>query len=59
MRGTDEQLDRLRRDEEFLRLRARGGLVAEKFGVFDAHVAEAFDAALARYEQQALEQLRS
>lgn len=40
LRGTREQLDRLRDHGEFQRLKARAGLVVEHFGVVAAHLGE-------------------
>ena len=53
IRGSREQLDRLRADEEFRRISARAGLVVDGFGVVDAGV----EAQLSLYEQQVQEQL--
>ncbi len=40
LRGTREQLDRLRDHDEFKRINARAGLVVEHFGVIAAYIGE-------------------
>ena len=57
LRGDGEQLDRLRRNDDFRRLSARAGLVVDGFGVVDAHVGAAVARQMSLYAGQVEEQL--
>ncbi|MDQ3630687.1 MAG: hypothetical protein M3417_05315 [Actinomycetota bacterium] len=57
LRGEAEQLDGLRRDDDFRRLSARAGLVVEGFGVVNAHAGAALAEQMAIYASQVEEQL--
>ena len=57
LRGDGEQLDRLRRDDDFRRLSARCGLVVDGFGVVNAHVGDGLADQMALYGGQVEEQL--
>ncbi len=57
IRGSREQLQALKANEEFQRLSARAGLVVDGFGVVDAYIGEGLGAQLTLYEEQVREQL--
>lgn len=59
LRGTRDQLDRLRRREDFQRVVARGGLVVDGIGVVPGHIGDGLSAQLAVYREQVDEQLSS
>lgn len=53
IRGTAEQIERLRAREDFERLNARGGMVVERLGVVKAYVGEGLDRLFAEFGKQA------
>lgn len=55
IRGSREQLDRLRASDDFERLNARGGMVVEKLGVVKAYVGEGLQKLFAEFGKQAAE----
>jgi hypothetical protein len=52
VRGDRAALDELRRDEEWLRLNARAGLVVERLGVVDAYIGEGLGRQMEIYRSQ-------
>lgn len=59
VRGTRDQLDRLRDHSEFQRLNARAGLVVDRFGVIGAHIGERLATQMDLYGHQVEAQLGS
>jgi hypothetical protein len=57
VRGSREQLQGLRANEDFRRLNARSGRVVDGFGVVDAHVGGGLEAQVSLYGEQVKEQL--
>lgn len=51
VRGSDEQMNALRLEDDFQRLNTRAGQVVERFGVVDAAVGEGVAQALAFYQE--------
>jgi hypothetical protein len=52
MQGTAQQIDSLRRDEEFQQWVNRAQLIAEQFGVVDAFVDQGLGQAISRYQNE-------
>jgi hypothetical protein len=59
IRGTREQLVRLRADERFRSLVARAGLVVDAIGVVDAHIGNGLAGEMSLYTEQVQAQLSS
>lgn len=59
LRGSREQIDRLRDHSEFQRINARAGLVVEHFGVIAAHIGERLADQMDLYGDQVEAQLAS
>jgi hypothetical protein len=51
VRGSEEQVDRLRRDEEFQRLHTRAGLIVEGLGIVPVSIGEGIGRAIALYQE--------
>lgn len=52
MQGTEQQIDSLRRDEEFQQWVTRAQLIVEQFGVVDAVVDQGLGQAISRYQNE-------
>jgi hypothetical protein len=52
MQGTEQQIDWLRRDEEFQQWVTRAQLIVEQFGVVDALVDQGLGQAISRYQNE-------
>ncbi len=52
MQGTEQQIDSLRRDEEFQQWVTRAQLIVEQFGVVDALVDQGLGQAISRYQNE-------
>ena len=52
MQGTAQQIDSLRRDEEFQQWVTRAQLIVEQFGVVDALVDQGLGQAISRYQNE-------
>jgi hypothetical protein len=52
MQGTAQQIDSLRRDEEFQQWVTRAQLIVEQFGVVDAFVDQGLGQAISRYQNE-------
>jgi hypothetical protein len=55
IRGTREQLNRLRASDDYQRLNARGLLVVQNFGAVDAYVGEGLGRLFGTFQQQLAE----
>jgi len=59
LKGSDEQLDRVRRSDTFRGITSRATLLAENVGVVAAHVGDGFVGEVERYRSHVEEQLAS
>jgi hypothetical protein len=55
LRGTRENIDAIRAEEEFQRITFRAGLIVERFGVVPAVLGEGLGEAINLYQQQVAE----
>jgi hypothetical protein len=55
IRGSREQIDRLRGSDDFERLNARGGMVVEHLGIVKAYVGEGLQKLFEEFGKQAAE----
>lgn len=59
IRGERDRLNRLRSEDEFVRLSARAQLVVDNFGVVTAYIGDSLWSQLEVYQQQVQEQLHA
>src|SRR5262245_3071838 len=52
LRGTEDQIDAVRRDEDFVRLMTKGSLVVDDLGIIPASIGEGLARAMAIYQEQ-------
>jgi hypothetical protein len=52
LRGSEDQIDAVRRDEDFQRLMARAALVVDDLGVIGASIGEGLGRSIAIYQDQ-------